>query len=267
MKIREISVDEILTYLHCPMKYRFKYVEKLEEKEEISAAFKKAVHQSIYYFYFNLLSGKMPTLQNMKNKWASLWKEKQNQAEDTVSFLLQERKSLLGKKGGKTESRYSVQGMELLYNFYRSYQDNPGVPIAINHPYRVPINNMVITGNFELIREIVDNETRTRFIDIVDFKTTSETQIDTFLIKHDLYASVASYAFRNLFHAKEDRYIYSFLRSGREFAVRKQEEDFNRMKAIIIGVTDGMKNKYYYPRQGIQCKTCPFRTMCDRVKF
>lgn len=261
----ELSLQQIYDYLSCPLKYRFRYVNNLEVEEAKYVLFKKYIHKMVYFFYYAVMGGWIPTAKQMKDKWAALWKELQEQP-DVTEFLLKERKPKVAQFKTKESDRYHLIGFEMVHHFYRQYKDNPGIPIAVDHEFRVPISGIKVIGKFELIRETIDNQTSNRFIEIVDFKT-STAEVDPFFVKNDLGLSIMSYAFRNLFQAREDRLTYSYLKSGQEIYTFRGENDFKRMATVIEGVADGVARQKFYPRQGVQCKTCPFKYACDRAIF
>lgn len=260
----ELTLEQIHTYLQCPAAYQFKYEHGIEAEEPESVKYKRAVHKTVNFMYFSVLGGRMPTAKQMKDKWATIWQQEKEGGIDLTEHLLRERITNSPKQG--KGDKHIIQGYEMIHNFYHYNKDNIGVPIAVDHEFRVPIAGITIRGNFELIRETVDKSSPNRFIEIVDFKTGNEAT-DMFLVKNDFNLTVMSYAFRNLFQATEDRLTYSYLKTGKEIYTERGEKDFDRMKAVIEGVAEGIANKRFYPRQTFMCKSCPFRDTCDIARF
>lgn len=260
----ELTLDQIHTYLQCPASYNFKYGMSLDGEESTTIAYSKALHKTVSYFYFNLMGGLLPSAKQMKDKWATLWNEHKNGPTDLTDVLLKERLWKSNRK--ETIDKQIVQGMEAIHNFYHFNKDNPGTPIAVDHEFRVPIAGVTIKGKFELIRESIDKSTSNRFIEIVDFKTGNEAT-DLFLVNHDLNLTIMSYAFRNLFQSEEDRLTFSYLKTGKEIYTLRSDKEFDRMKAVIAGVAEGIANNRFYPRQTFMCKSCPFKNTCDMARF
>lgn len=251
----ELTLDQIHTYLACPLKYQLKYQVGIDGENSESIKYREAVHKTISYFYFSIMGGRIPTAKQMKDKWASLWSE---QIENKGDFLLKPKMT-------QSQSKLNIQGFETIHNFYNLNKDEPGIPIAVDHEFRVPIAGVTITGKFELIRETIDKSRSTRFIEIVDYKTGNE--VDSFLVGHDINISVASYAFRNLFQAKEDRLTYHYLKTGKEIYTSRDDKEFDRLKKVIQGVAEGITKGHLYPRHTFMCKSCPVKDACDRVQF
>lgn len=260
----ELSNSQIHLYLFCPAKYKLKYIDNIEVSTTKSIAFKKAIHKTISYFFFSSMGGSLPSLAQMKDKWANTWKESSVIVEDPMSIILGTSESHAYRAKNRRD-QYEIMGIEMIHNFYHFNKNNPGNVIAVDQPYRVQIGNHVVTGNFELIREVVDAD-RKRYIEIVDFKTGDDT-LDPFIIRNDFNMTIASYAFRELFQSKEDRMKYHYLKTGRDIITYRTKEDFNRAQATISGVAAGIAGKHFYPRQTFLCKTCEYRDMCDRIRY
>lgn len=261
----ELSLNEIHSYLNCPTEFEFRYRTGVEMEDTDSIKYKKAIHKTISYLYFSAMGGFLPSAKQMKDKWATIWTESSQGKKDLTETILKERK-WQEQYGAKRADKHIIQGYELIHNFYHFNKENIGIPIAVDHEFRVPIAGVTVTGKFELIRESIDKSSPNRFIEIVDFKTGSEAT-DMFLVNNDLNLTVMSYAFRNLFQAKEDRLTYSYLKTGKEIYTSRTDKHYDRMKAIVEGVAEGIANKRFYPRQTFMCKTCPFKEVCDIARF
>jgi CRISPR/Cas system-associated exonuclease Cas4 (RecB family) len=265
----DIKLDEFHTYLHCPLKQKFQFVDGIQMPSSLSVEFKKAVHKTILYFFHCASNGWVPKPAQMKDKWAQHWEEASGNTVSGIADLLVTSQSLHSSRHSMKSPEHEKLkrlGFEMVHNFYHYNKDNPGNIIGVDMDYRIPIGNLTILGKFELIREIVDAEDGKRYIEIVDFKTNAD-HIDPFLVKNDFNLTVASYAFRNLFQSKEDRVKYHYLKTGRDIIIQKTEQDFKRMKSIIDGVYIGIQNKLHYPRQTHMCKTCEHKELCDKVRF
>lgn len=260
----EITVDELHAYLQCPAKYMFKHQKGLKEVESDSILFKKAIHKTIDYFFFSLMNNQMPTLAAMKEKWENTYTDFLGRKE--VGHILETRPAIVSKKKTQRKSPDYIKGLEMIYTFYQLNKDNPGTPIAVDHDYRVAIGDIIVRGKFELIRELLDQETGRRYVEIVDFKT-NDKPIEYMLVKHDINLLLASYAFRELFQATEDRMKYHYLPTGRDIIIEKRDDDFGRLTSIVNGIGNSIKQEYFYPRQTFMCRSCELKEICDVTEF
>lgn len=259
----ELTVDELHSYLQCPAKYMFKHKKGLHGEENRNILFKRAIHKTIDYFFFSIMNSQMPTLGHLKDKWESTYVELLGDIER--SDVLATSRAYESKWNVKRSPDF-IRGIEMIYSFYSFNKDNPGTPIAVDHEYRVPIGDVIIRGKFELVREIEDRETKKRYVEIVDFKT-SEKPLEYMLVKHDMNLLLASYAFRNLFKTKEDRMKYHYLPTGRDIVINKTDDDFGRIESIVKGIGCAIKDEHFYPRQTFMCRSCELKEICDVAEF
>lgn len=259
----KITVDELHSYMQCPAKYNFKHNKGIYEGDSKNIIFKKALHKTIYYFFYNVMNEQVPSLANLKDKWAAICSEMFDFEEEGV---FSSRKGYIPRGKNMRKNPEFVRGMEMIHNFYQFNHKNPGAPIAVDHKYQVSFGDVVVEGTFELVREIVDEEDNRRYIEIVDYKV-NDRGIDYFLVKNDLNLLLASYAFRNLFQAKEDRLKYHYMNTGRDIIVNKRDDNFRRIESVVEGISKGIEMEHFYPRQTFMCKGCELKDICDAAKF
>lgn len=263
----EISMDDIFTYLQCPLKYQLTKVHEIPSEDNYKSAvlYSKGIHQAISFFYYEIMQGRMPTLRQVRDKWAHYYYSIFEDDKRT-------KENFLNAKTGTDHQRTQQilnRGMEAIYAFYSENKDNPGVPIAVNYPFRIAVdNNLVLKGEFELIRERTDSNNR-RSIEIVDFKTSNnKTDASTgFFLRHDLRATAMFYAFQELFQSEPDLFIFDYIGSNKQLSLYRDDNEIKRLKSVLKGVRNGILQEDFYPRQSFMCKNCPMMNYCDRLQF
>lgn len=264
----ELTVDELYTYIQCPLRYKLTHMDGIPDKSEYKNAvlYSKGIHETISYFYYDVMNGKLPTLRQVRDKWARYYYDKFEDDERSKDDFLKPRTRGDLQRLAQLRDR----GFEAVYHFYNEKKDNPGTPIAVNFPFRIAFDdNLIIKGEFELIRETVDKKEQTRFIEIVDFKTGGHTNdsSDGFFVRHDMRATIMYYAFQQLFHNTPDRFVFDYIGSNHSLLLHRNQNEINRLKTILKGVSNGIQNGDFYPRQTFACKNCPMREYCDRLQF
>lgn len=264
----ELTIEELYSYLKCPLQYRLTHVENIPDKSDYKNAvlYSKGIHQTISYFYYEVMQGRLPTLRQMRDKWAHYYYEIFDADARTKENFLTPRTKI----DNQRLQQLLARGYETVYAFYAENKDKPGVPIAVNYPYRIVVDdNLIVKGEFELIKETVDKDKQTRYIDIVDFKTNGYTNdsTDGFFLRHDLRATLAYHAFHEVFQQTPDRFIFDYVGTPHTITLPRSDNEINRMKSVLKGVSNGIKNEDFYPRQSFACKSCPMRDYCDRLKF
>lgn len=263
----ELSMDDIHTYLSCPTKYQLTKIHDVPSGDDLKSAvlYSKGIHQTISYFYYEVMQGRLPTLRQMRDKWAHYYYDIfEDDKRNKDNFLL-------ARTGTDHQRMRQIlnRGMEAVYAFYAENKDNPGTPIAVNYPFRIAVDEeLILTGEFELIREATDEDGR-RFVEIVDFKT-SNTKTDAssgFFLRHDLRATAMHFAFQELFQSTPDRFVFDYIGTDKRLSLYRDENEIKRLKSVLKGVRNGIQQEDFYPRQSFMCKTCPMMNYCDRLQF
>lgn len=249
------------------MKYKLTKIDNIPSGDEYKTGvlYSKGIHQTISYFYYEIMQGRMPTLRQMRDKWASYYYDIFEEDKRTKDNFL------LARTGTDKQRMRQIlnRGMEAVYAFYAENKDNPGTPIAVNYPFRIAVDNdLILKGEFELIREVTDENNR-RFVEIVDFKT-SRNKTDAsagFFVRHDLRATAMFYAFQEIFHSTPDRFVFDYIGTDTQLSLYRDQNEIRRLKSVLKGVRSGIQQEDFYPRQTFMCKTCPIRDFCDRLQF
>ncbi len=263
----ELSMDDVYTYMECPKKYELTKIHEIPSEDHYKSAvlYSKGIHQTISYFYYEVMQGRLPTLRQMRDKWASYYYSIFKDDKRTKENFLNAR---TGTDHQRTEQILN-RGMEAIYAFYAENKDNPGTPIAVNYPFRIAVTkDLILTGEFELIREYTDKDNR-KLIEIVDFKT-SKTKTDAasgFFLRHDLRATAMFYAFQEHFKSSPDRFVFDYIGTDKRLSLYRDENEIKRLKSVLKGVSNGISQEDFYPRQSFMCKTCPMMNYCDRLQF
>jgi putative RecB family exonuclease len=72
--VETISASQVQTYLLCPLKYRFQYVDKIARPFRAAAlAFGSSVHAAIEWFHRERVAGRTPDVQAVQSIFAADW--------------------------------------------------------------------------------------------------------------------------------------------------------------------------------------------------
>jgi putative RecB family exonuclease len=241
----EFGYDSLMTFMQCPLKYKFEYIDNINtNKESIKVYFKNTIHQTIKHF-FKVLDeeGELLHQKQLNNHWSDLWFERV-ESEDIL-------------RGNKSEkANLTKKGYSFLKKFHRYQIDNPGSPIAVDLDYTINyMDEYKFSGNFELIREIDDK------IQIVHFST-SRYVPDEFRQENDVSFTLNSYAFRQMFEKKENETLYYHIRTNKNLPVYRGQGDYNKLLTIMNNIKSCIDQGLFYPRQSYKCKQCPYNRQC-----
>ena len=247
-----LSMQEVLDYKNCPQKYKFKHIDFLPEKKDLSDHFKEIIRQTISYYYFCMIDKKEKSLSNLFSKWEQLWfcKEiEENFKEEDI----------------RDRSNMAVN---ILKNFHKYAASEKVTPIAVDFRYDAMFageKNLHITGSIPLIKVIIDKR-RGRETSLVFFSY-SPNMPDDFLSQIDINVTVATYAFRKSFETKESNVLLCNIGKKQETVLQRSGSDFVRASKILFNIATGIENRIFYPSDNrLSCRKCKFKIFCMNEK-
>ena len=243
-----ISAREIRDYQKCPLFYKLKHVDEIPIGRTIDDYFRDNFRLALYAYYFSMMENKKKSFEGLIKRWEELWFSK-----DILDVFQEE-----------DLKEKSNEAVLMMTEFYKKYGSEPATPIAANFQYEAIFEgkeNLHVTGSIDLIK-ILNDRTHKSETCICSFAL-SKSYTDIFLIKNDLTLSVASYAFRSNFKAKEDKMITMNIRCAEDTPTLRTGADFSRAEKAIRNICTGIKNGVFYPASNqMNCSKCPYRTFC-----
>ena len=248
-----LSYSAVRTFQNCPLKYRFRYVDGLEEDcVSSSLIFGSAIHSALEFYFTQQLSGEaLPTRDTLLDVYQQSWRDR---SEENVEF-------------GKTETADSLHGMadRMLQKFLDSDLTQPeGRIIGIEEQFRgVLIPGLPdLLGYVDLLLETDDA------IVVRDFKTSRSAwdqgqatdQSDQLLLYADLV--------RKVMPGKQLRLQFAVITKAKDPKVQLLEARFDegkldRTKRIVEVVWSAIQAGHFYPSPSpMQCPSCGYRRHC-----
>jgi hypothetical protein len=247
-----ISIREIKDYIRCPLFYKLKNLDEIPIDKTINSYFKDYFRLALFFFYFSLLEKKKKSFELMMKRWEELWFSK-----EMMEMFPEEE---LKKK--------SNEAAMLMNAFFKRFSNEPITPIAVNFQYEAIFEgkeHLHVTGDIDLIKIVNDRTNRSETC-IVAFSM-SKSYPDIFMVKNDLGMSVASYAFRSNFKAKEDKMILQNICCAEDTPTLRTSNDYLRAEKSIRNICNGIKNGVFYPSpNAISCGDCSYKLFCLNEK-
>jgi hypothetical protein len=235
--------------------YKFKYLMKINRDEEVTLIkrYDDSIHKTIMFFYYQLLNGKNPSLEQIRQKFGSIFYKGMSVEDILASSTLDNNMNAM-----------NLQAMKALEVFYNKEAKKKFVPIAVDMDAKVAIGDQCLIANIELVREIkIDDKT---IVEIVYFTTTTRAA-EPFSVNHNLELTAGAYAFRKLFNATENRLILQYMKSGKEYITARKQPELNKLEAIVLNVGKSIEAERFHPVLNTRCNYCPYRDICDKYKF
>lgn len=243
-----ISIREVNDYIRCPLYYKLKNIDEIPVNLDINDHFKDMFKLAIYYYYFSIIEGKSRSFEAMMKRWEELW-------------FSREMLETFPEESIKEKSNEAVMVMT---DFIKKYGGEKVTPIAVNFSYEAIFDgpeNLHVTGEIDLIKILNDRTARSETC--IGIFNLSKHYPDTFFIKNDLSISVASYAFRSSFKAKEDKIAVHNLRCSEDTPTLRTGGDYSRAEKAIRNIKRGIDGGIFYPSpNAISCSSCPYKMFC-----
>lgn len=138
-----------------------------------------------------------------------------------------------------------------LKSYYNKNKDYIKRVIAVEEPFSIPKDDIIIRGRTDLIIENKDDE-----IELVDFKAREKAGIE--------YMGV-DFQLRTYEYALSDKYKFDKLTA---YTIKDNErtsfkpDPEQRIKNKIEEIVDSIKNEKFKPKENYFCKFCIFQSLC-----
>jgi CRISPR/Cas system-associated exonuclease Cas4 (RecB family) len=240
----EITIDQLYEFKACSLRYKFMEIDKLPDiRITQNDGLRETILATISYFYINLHMGKFLGMEDLKQKFSSLWYDK-----NKIYNIQYDSKAAQRKK--------ELDAIGMLATFHRQQTFNPDRVVAVNVDFRLPFgDNFYILGRIPVIRETP------RGMEIVNFKT-GTNKPDEFWQRTDMGLTFQALAFHSMFKKEADSMVLHHLKTGTPIYVERKKRDYQRLYKSIQMMKKTMDEGWYYPREGYHCDSCPAKNYC-----
>lgn len=246
----KFSIDELRDYAHCPMLYKFKYVDQSNKTKLINIyeKYDKDLHIVAYRYFNKVKNDGIYDLKGLKSSWGHLWLD--GKVDDDFNYNPQSWRD--------THMQRWKKGVDVIIKFHDHFKNIECSPIVIGTQYEYKLtNNITITGTWDLILEIGDS------IEIIDFKT-DNSKSTPIHIDLDINVTSACYAFRKLTGQNESRVGYYLYEKGKLIYTTRNDNDIELMKRNIINIIRCITNEIYYVCPDSKCCGCAYNDICRK---
>lgn len=236
----ELSAKRLKTYLECPRKFQFAYIDQIPFPLPASLAFGKAIHAVIEQFHIDGLD------ENSSVKmFRQIWRQ----------LIDEERPIFLDRRW--TPERYERLAEKILVGYIKRHLGKPS-PLLVEFEFTVPFGEHYLHGVIDRIDE--GNEG----LVVVDLKS-EKTKPSKAELDMDLQFTVYTFAVSRLFGLPVERCVHYHLRTNEELVTYR---DLGRCQLVLSEVTkfvvQNIQSGFFHPNRGIQCRWCPFSFLCEQ---
>ncbi|QQR77711.1 MAG: PD-(D/E)XK nuclease family protein [Candidatus Moraniibacteriota bacterium] len=243
-----LSYSSLGTYQTCPLKYKFKEINRLREPKSKEAVFGTLVHSTLKFFHEPALLP--PSLEDALNHFSKNWNDAvyDNPDEERAAFSA---------------------GVDIIRRYAEHNDPKDFAIIALESPFQIEIADS--TGTTHTIKGIIDriDKTPTGY-EIIDYKTGRKmpSQAD---VDHNLQLSVYAKAFLARY-PKEAEHLESltvslyFLKHGVKLSSTRTAGDLQKVDDIFLETIQEIEAGHFEPRVNPLCDWCGFQKICPMWK-
>lgn len=245
----KISATQITTYLMCPRKYGFRYVEHLDPEFASSAlAFGSAIHSALEWFHLEKLDGRTPEPDAVIGIFRA-------------DFDAEQEKSIRW-KDGETAEDLRTKGEALVYAYVEAFKD--AKIRAAELPFEVPMIDPEtgevfeerLRGYFDLL---LPDDT------LCEIKTAARRYDEDTLRRH-VQLSAYAYAYRRLYGRDPKITVVQLLKTKKPAIEIASTERTKADDAFFVHlaseVAKGIDAGAFPPSPGWACGDCEYANAC-----
>ncbi len=250
------SHSRLSTFEQCNLKFKFKYVDKVETEAEegVEAFLGKKVHESLEKLYSDLKFEKLSTLKELLAFFKEEWKKNWNE-------------NIIIVREHITEENYFNMGERFIIDYYNRYKPFDQSRV-IGTELAVKIKLDGEGKDYKLIGYIDRLDFREGGVyEIHDYKTNANLPVQQYL-DEDRQLALYAMAVKQMYpDAKKVKLVWHFLAFDKEMSSERTEEELEALKWETVQLIEQIESeKEYKPTVSKLCDWCQFRPICPMWK-
>lgn len=245
------SHSRLSTFEQCPLKFKFKYIEKIppEIKQSIEGFLGNKVHETLEWIYKEVSKGKEFQLEEVLNFYVKEWnKDFSNEIKITKAY--------------NDAEYYFNKGIKFLIDYFLKYSPFKDNTIAIEKKLTFALDD---EGRYQIegyIDRLVHHKDANIF-EIHDYKTSgflkSQEELD-----NDKQLALYSIGIKKLFENVQDIHlVWHFLDFNQKLISKRTDEQLENLKKNIIALIKKIESATEFPANPCTlCNWCEYQNYC-----
>ncbi|MBN2101474.1 MAG: PD-(D/E)XK nuclease family protein [Candidatus Aenigmarchaeota archaeon] len=249
------SHSKIGTFTDCPLRYKYRYIDKVETEIErsIEAFMGSMVHEALEKLYKDLRFMKVDTLKELLDWYNNHWEKNYDD------------KILIVRKEFSAED-FRKTGEKCITDYYEKYK-------PFDQMKTVSIEQRILLDIFDdkryMLQGYIDRLATdgNGTFEIHDYKTAGTLPSDD-KVNEDRQLALYSIAIKKMYpYAKKIYLIWHYLRFNQEIKIEKNDDELENLKIEIVKQIDEINSAKEYPaKESILCDWCEFAPICPKKK-
>lgn len=249
------SHSKLSTFEQCPLKFRFRYIDKLkpEIEQTIEGFLGKKIHETLEWVYNQVRERRLFELDEIIEYYAQSWKRDYNPEIRIV-------------KNSFDTEHYFNKGIRFLVDYFLKNSPFKDNTIAIEKKVIIDLD---YERKYKLIGYIdrLVHHKDTDIFEIHDYKTSSSLKTQEQL-DQDRQLALYSIAIRDYFENVSDVHlVWHFLDFNEKLTSKRTLEQLENLKREIIELINKIESTTDFPpKESGLCNWCEFRIYCPLMK-
>ncbi len=256
VKIREpfpiffmrISYSTLNNYQNCPLKYKFREVDKIKEPKSKEAVFGTLIHAVLKYIHTPAILS--PTVEQALDYFSKGWNSEvyENEMEERSAF---------------------TQGVTIIQNYLTHTKPNDYAIIDLESRFAIEIGNE--ESGLHTVSGIIDRIDKTEEgYEIIDYKTTrkmpSQDKVD-----NDIQLSIYLKAFlarypKEIDHLDKITVSLYYVKHGVKLSSKRTKEQLEKLEKTFLDVIKSIEEEKFDPILSPLCDWCGYQNICPLWK-
>ncbi|MGK2848876.1 MAG: RecB family exonuclease [Minisyncoccota bacterium] len=243
-----ISFSAFDTYQTCPLKYKFRQIDKIKEPKSKEAVFGTLLHAVLHYIHTPAILS--PSVEQALDYFAKGWNSEvyENEMEERAAF---------------------TQGVTIIQNYLARNKPADYNIVALESRFAIEIGND-ISGK-HIVSGIIDRIDKTADgYEIIDYKTTrkmpSQDKVD-----NDIQLSIYLKAFlerypKEMAHIDKITVSLYYLKHGVKLSSTRTMEQLANLEKTFLDVIKVIEEEHFEPILSPLCDWCGYQKICPLWK-
>ncbi len=247
------SYSKLSLYEECPLKYKFKYIDKIKEEPKFYFAFGSAIHAALEFMYA-VKAPPFPTIEEVCEAFRREWGRK--------SYL---------EKGYRTQRKADddfEKGLLMLKAYYEHNRARLAPPFLLEYSTDVEADGLLV----RIIADKIEYQGEGRLL-ITDYKTGKDVKREPAqlymyqkIAEMDprLKEKIAEQYGERVSSVRIGQMLYYHVPTNKEYHFdRADDREIGAFWERVLGVADSIKGLKFEPTPGErQCAWCDYKSMC-----
>lgn len=247
------SYSKMSLYEECPLKYKFKYIDKLPEEPKFYFAFGSAIHKALEFLYA-VKAPPFPSVEEVCEEFRREWGLK--------SYL---------QKGYRTQQKSDAdleKGLAMLRAYYDHNRSLLKPPFLLEYSTDVEVDGLLVRAISDKMEYLGEGR-----LLVTDYKTGKDVRREPaqlymyqkiMELDPQLKEKIAEQYGQRVKDVRMERMLYYHVPSNKEYAFQRADDrEIGTFWERVLGVAESIRALRFDPTPGErQCAWCDFKKFC-----